>query len=403
MSDDPQHVPCGKHRRAPDVFRQGSWLPMREYEESDAVDFAIVGTGAGDGTLACRLAEKGFRVVAFDAGAWWRPLEEFASDEMHQSKLFWTDERICGGENPLKLGNNNSGKAVGGSTVHFAMVSLRFRPKWFKSRSVLGYGADWPLGWHEMWRYYAEVENALKISGPVKYPWGPKRPRYPYRPHELNAAALVLARGCEALGIDWTPTPLAIVSAPRGEAHPCVYRGFCVSGCATNAKQSALVNGYREPCVPARRFAISQWSGASSWATMAAQPASNTSAKDDGAFSAAQCGRRGLCDRDAATLVDVRDGSLSRRPREQLGPRRKESDGAVESGRVGHHGRGSELVQGAAFAFDDRALELPGHGQGFLRRLYKQVLSWWRNVEASRVNRPSLTCVAYGQRRMPLD
>ena len=39
--------------------------------------------------------------------------------------------------------------------------------------------ADWPLDWREMWTYYAEVENALKISGPVNYPWGPKRPRYP--------------------------------------------------------------------------------------------------------------------------------------------------------------------------------------------------------------------------------
>src|SRR3546814_1922974 len=40
-----------------------------------------------------------------------------------------------------------------------------------------------------MWRYYTEVEDALKISGPVRYPWGPKRPRYPYRAHPLNAAA----------------------------------------------------------------------------------------------------------------------------------------------------------------------------------------------------------------------
>jgi len=241
MLDDAQHHPRGKNGRAPNVFRAGAWTPMREYQPTEEVDFAIVGTGAGGGTLACRLAEKGFKVVAFDAGAWWRPLEEFASDETHQEKLFWTDERICDGDNPLKLGNNNSGKAVGGSTVHFAMVSLRFRPEWFKSRSLLGYGADWPLTWQEMWRYYAEVEDALKISGPVNYPWGPKRRRYPYRAHELNAAALVLARGAEALGIPWAPTPLATLSAPRGEAHPCVYRGFCVSGCATNAKQSALV------------------------------------------------------------------------------------------------------------------------------------------------------------------
>lgn len=240
MSGDAQKEPRGKHGRAPDVMRVGGWMPMREYPQDEAVDFAIVGTGAGGATLACRLAEKGFKVIAFDAGAWWRPLEEFASDESHQKKLFWTDERLCDGEDPIRLGNNNSGKAVGGSMVHFAMVSLRFRPEWFKSRSVLGYGADWPLDWREMWHYYAMVEDALKISGPVNYPWGPPRGRYPYRAHELNAAAMVLARGAEAMGIKWTPTPLATISAPRGLAHPCVYRGFCVSGCATNAKQSTL-------------------------------------------------------------------------------------------------------------------------------------------------------------------
>src|SRR5215472_12071614 len=81
-----------------------------------------------------------------------------------------------------------------------------------------------------MWDYYGEVEQALKISGPVNYPWGPKRPRYPYRAHELNAAALVLAKGAEEVGIRWSPTPLATISAPRGLAHPCVYRGFCVVG-----------------------------------------------------------------------------------------------------------------------------------------------------------------------------
>jgi len=214
---------------------------MRQWEQDEPVDFAIVGTGAGGGTLACRLAEHGFSVVALDAGPYFRPLEDFASDESEQTKLYWTDDRIVGGANPLQMGSNNSGKSVGGSTVHFAMVSLRFRPEWFKSRSLLGYGADWPLDWREMWKYYAEVEDALKIAGPVNYPWGPHRPRYPYRAHELNAAARALADGCEALGIKWTETPIATLSAPRGLAHPCVYRGFCTTGCSTNAKQSALV------------------------------------------------------------------------------------------------------------------------------------------------------------------
>ncbi len=241
MSVEPIEAPRAIDGRAPDVFRPGGWVPMRQYHDDDVVDFAIVGTGAGGGTLACKLAEYGFSVVALDAGPYWRPLEDFASDEMHQSKLYWSDERIVDGDDPIELGSNNSGKSVGGSTVHFAMVSLRFRPEWFKARSKLGYGADWPLDWREMWAYYEEVEQTLKISGPVRYPWGPKRPRYPYRPHELNAAALVLAQGAEALGIGWSPTPLATVSAPRGHSPPCVYRGMCVIGCSTNAKQSALI------------------------------------------------------------------------------------------------------------------------------------------------------------------
>jgi choline dehydrogenase-like flavoprotein len=240
MIDDPQLVPRAAAGRAPDVFHVGGWVPMRQYRDDETVDFAIVGTGAGGGTLACKLAEYGFSVVGFDVGPYWRPLEDFASDEHEQFKLYWTDERIVDGEDALSLGRNNSGQAVGGSTVHFAMVSLRFRPAWFTSRSTLGYGADWPISWREMWDYYGEVENALKIAGPVRYPWGPHRPRYPYRAHELNAAAKVLAQGAEALGIAWAPTPLATLSAPRGDAHPCVYRGFCIAGCSTNAKQSVL-------------------------------------------------------------------------------------------------------------------------------------------------------------------
>ena len=241
MTADAATETRARDHRAPDVMRPGAWVPMRQYADSDTVDFAIVGTGAGGGTLACRLAEAGFSVVAFDVGPYWRPLEEFASDERSQGKLYWLDERICDGDDPLELGANNSGQAVGGSTVHFAMVSLRFRPEWFKARSKLGYGEDWPVDWREMWRYYDEVEDSLKISGPVRYPWGPHRRRSPYRAHPMNAAANVLARGAEKLGIAWAPTPLATVSAPRGLAHPCVYRGFCVSGCSTNAKQSVLV------------------------------------------------------------------------------------------------------------------------------------------------------------------
>ena len=240
MFDNAPKEPRAKGGRAPDIFKPGGWVPMREYRQNEEVDFVIVGTGAGGGTLAARLAELGFSVIAFDAGPYFRPLDDFASDETEQNKLYWLDKRIMAGKDPIQMGGKNSGKAVGGSMVHFAMVSLRFRPEWFKSRTALGYGADWPLDWREMWHYYTRVERALSISGPVTYPWGPKRPRYPYRAHQVNAAGMLLAKGCEAMGYKWTETPLATVSAPRGKSPPCVYRGFCRFGCSTNAKQSTL-------------------------------------------------------------------------------------------------------------------------------------------------------------------
>ncbi len=233
-------TPRAMNGRAPDVFTPGGWTPMREYAESDAVDFLVVGAGAGGATLGCRLAERGFSVVILEAGPFWRPLDDFASDELAQQNLFWTDDRLIGGDDPIALGGNNSGRGVGGSTVHYSMIALRFRPDWFKSKSRLGYGFDWPITYEELAPYYEEAEEALKVSGPVNYPWGPPRRRYPYRPHEVNAAGLVLARGAEKLGVRWAATPLTTVSAPRGKSPPCVYRGFCNYGCSTNAKQSAL-------------------------------------------------------------------------------------------------------------------------------------------------------------------
>ncbi len=114
-ASDPFDRPRAVGGRAPDVFRPGAWVPMCQYRDTEEVDFDIVGTGAGGGTLACGLAEQGFSVVALGpghSGVRW----DFASDETEQTKVFWTGDRLIDGENPIKMGINNSGKSVGGST-----------------------------------------------------------------------------------------------------------------------------------------------------------------------------------------------------------------------------------------------------------------------------------------------
>jgi len=228
---------------APGIHGEG--VPMRDLS-SEEVDFCIVGAGAGGGVLGAKLAEAGLSVVILDAGPHWNPVKDFVSDEIASRRLYWTDERITGGDNPVELGSNNSGQGVGGGTVHYSMVAMRAHPEDFRRRTLDGDVEradirDWPLVFEDLEPYYEEVEEALQIAGPTFYPWGRRRKRYPQREHELNACAQVLVRGCTKLGIPVAPAPIATLSAPHRDRPPCVYRGFCNYGCTTNAKSSILV------------------------------------------------------------------------------------------------------------------------------------------------------------------
>lgn len=223
----------------------GQTVPMRDLS-NDPVDFCIVGAGAGGGVLGARLAEAGFTVVILDAGPHWNPVKDFVSDERASQKLFWNDERITGGDDPIELGSNNSGKGVGGSTVHYSMVKMRVHPADLRRRSLDGEISgteleDWPISFKDLEPYYEEIEEALQIAGPVFYPWGKRRKRFPQREHELNASAQILVKGCTKLGIRSAPAPVSTLSAPHEDRPPCVYRGLCNYGCTTNAKSSILV------------------------------------------------------------------------------------------------------------------------------------------------------------------
>src|SRR5438045_4848392 len=223
----------------------GGSVPMRDLSREE-VDVCVVGAGASGSVVGAKLAEAGFSVVILDAGPHWDPTRDFVSDEQSSYRLFWTDERITGGGDPVELGANNSGRGVGGSTVHYSMVAMRAHPEDFRRGTLDGpvSGADvrdWPITFEDLEPFYEEVEEALQIAGPTRYPWGKRRKRYPQREHELSASAQVLVRGCTELGIPVAPAPIATLSAPYNDRPPCVYRGFCNYGCTTNAKSSILV------------------------------------------------------------------------------------------------------------------------------------------------------------------
>ena len=207
----------------------------------DEVDVVVVGTGAGGAPLAARLAGAGLSVVMLEAGRHWDPPHDFATDERAQSALFWNDERLSAGTDPIAFGRNNSGTGVGGSTLHYTAYVPRAHPDDFHLHRDFGAGADWPIGYDDLAPYYDEVEAFLGVSGPATYPWGPPRPAYPLPPLPENGAAALMRRGCDALGIRTSPAPNAAASRPFNGRPACTNRGFCQAGCSNGAKASADV------------------------------------------------------------------------------------------------------------------------------------------------------------------
>jgi choline dehydrogenase-like flavoprotein len=215
--------------------------PMRKFPDSEAVDYCIIGVGSAGGVLVQRLARAGFRVVGLEAGPFWDTEKDWVSDEKGSHELYWNDLRITGGKDPLALGSNNSGKGVGGGSVHWAAFAPRFHPSDFRVYSEDGVGADWPISYWDLKPYYELLEREIPIAGPAWFPWGDPH-GHPYGPHPLGGVGDVLVRGCTKLGIRTVAGgPVAILSASHGDRPHCIYRGFCLQGCKVGAKASTLI------------------------------------------------------------------------------------------------------------------------------------------------------------------
>jgi len=212
---------------------------MRRFDDDDEVDLVIVGCGAGGGVLLQRLARAGWKVVALDAGPFWDPDTDWVSDEAGSHHIYWTEPRVISGDDPVPLGSNNSGRGVGGSMVHFAGYTPRFHPSDFHTRSADGVGADWPITYRDLRRYYKLMEGELPVAG-QHWPWGDPH-GYPQSPHPIGGNGLIFVRGAHKLGIDVRVGPVAITNGRFGHRDHCIYRGFCLQGCKVNAKASPLI------------------------------------------------------------------------------------------------------------------------------------------------------------------
>jgi choline dehydrogenase-like flavoprotein len=206
------------------------------------VDACIVGSGAAGAVLAKELAEGGLSVVVLEAGDWLDSRHDMVNDELSMlGPLDWDDLRIVDGDDPIRTGRVNTGRAVGGTTVHYTAVAVRLRPDDFRVASTDGVAVDWPFGYDELAPYYAEVERTLPVSGPRRsaYPSGAP---YPHGELPWSAKDTVIARGLIELGLHVEMTPHAIATGNIDGRSACMYYGFCVDGCKSDAKGGTHVS-----------------------------------------------------------------------------------------------------------------------------------------------------------------
>ena len=212
---------------------------MATYEMSDDSVVVVVGSGAGGGTLANELCQKGIKVVLLEAGKRYT-IADFMNDEWDSFiQLAWLDKRTTSGTWRVAKDFPNLPawicKTVGGSTVHWAGASLRFQEHELRARSEYGEIAganllDWPLTLEELEPYYAKAEDKLGVTRTNGIPGLPG-----------NNNFKVMYNGATRIGYKDVHTGrMAINSRARDGRPPCLQLGFCFQGCKSGAKWSTL-------------------------------------------------------------------------------------------------------------------------------------------------------------------
>jgi choline dehydrogenase-like flavoprotein len=128
-------------------------------------DVIIIGTGAGGGTLAYRLAPTGKRILLLERGDYVpREQANWSSRAVNVEARYHTKEvwHTADGH-PLHPHTNYY---VGGNTKFFGAALFRLRKEDFGGlRHAGGLSPAWPVGYDEFEPYYAEAERLYHVHG----------------------------------------------------------------------------------------------------------------------------------------------------------------------------------------------------------------------------------------------
>jgi len=132
---------------------------------ADRYDVIIIGSGAGGGTLAHRLAPSGKRILIVERG-----------DYLPREQENWSSEAVFAGERykAHETWHDQGGKPfhpgihywVGGNTKMYGAVLLRLRERDFGAvQHAEGVSPAWPLSYKDLAPYYTEAERLYHVHG----------------------------------------------------------------------------------------------------------------------------------------------------------------------------------------------------------------------------------------------
>lgn len=202
-------------------------MTTRTFAHDDASVVVVVGSGAGGGTVANELAQKGIDVVCLEAGKRLTLADVVNDPAVMNERMGWND--------PRKGAGTFLCKTVGGTTMRWSGITPRFQAHEFEPLSTYGpidgtSLIDWPLTLEELEPYYAKAELRMGVSGTHDLP-----------PSAETNAYKLLKAGAKKLGYrEYTSARAAINPVARDGRPACRQIGFCHSGCAIGAKWSTL-------------------------------------------------------------------------------------------------------------------------------------------------------------------
>jgi choline dehydrogenase-like flavoprotein len=208
-------------------------------------DVIIIGSGAGGGTLAHRLAPSGKRVLILERGGYVaREKENWSTHAVNVLGKYQTKEQwLDGGGKPLHPHANYN---VGGNTKFYGAALFRLRAEDFgELQHAGGVSPAWPIGYGDMEPYYTQAERLYQVHGergadPTEPPAsGP----YPFDAVSHEPRIQQLHDDLVRLGHRPFPVPLGIMlDEAKPETSRCIRCDTCDGHpCLVHAKSDAEV------------------------------------------------------------------------------------------------------------------------------------------------------------------